>query len=76
MVKDLFIKTDLDDKYTDASLQLNLKIKNQTAQPAKIKIRYSLFNKNEQPVQTATFENKIKDTLNKTITQNLIDIKI
>ena len=49
-LKDLFIKTDLDEKYTDADLILDLKLKNYSGKPAKVKIRYTLYNSNDKQI--------------------------
>lgn len=76
MIRDLFVKTDLDEKYIDANLLLDLMIKNKTAQQAKIKIRYSLFDNNDKLVLSETTNSQtLNDSLNSTITQKVISPK-
>ena len=51
-LKDLFIKTDLDEKYTDADLILDLKLKNYSEKRSKVKIRYTLYDSNNKQILT------------------------
>ena len=49
-LSDLFIKTDLDEKYIDADLILDLKLKNYSGKPVKAKIRYTLYDSNDKQI--------------------------
>lgn len=71
-VRDLFIKTDFDENYNDAELELDFQIKNYTNKLTKCKIKYSLFDKQNENVLTNYSEIFEADKiLNKTIKQKV-----
>ncbi|MFH1195439.1 MAG: glycoside hydrolase family 2 TIM barrel-domain containing protein [bacterium] len=72
-LNDLFIKTDLDEKYVDANLILDLSLKNYTSKPEKVFVKYSLFDKDKKLVfENTTDVLEINDKLSTTVEQNVI----
>ncbi len=71
-IRDLFIKTELDEKYRDAELILDLSLKNYTGKKDEVKIRYTLFDKNKKEMvngQTNLLrvDNQLKTTLKRKV---------
>ncbi len=71
-LRDLFIKTDLDENYIDANLILDLKLKNYSGSPAKVKIRTALYNDDNKQILSNTSEYfNVNDVLQSSIKQKV-----
>lgn len=71
-VRDLFIKTDFDEKYIDADLILDLTFKNYSGKVVKVNVKYSLYDSNNNRVLSNSTEYlDVTEKLFKTITQKV-----
>ncbi len=71
-LKDLFIKTDLDEKYVDADLILDIKLKNYSGKPAKVKIQTALYDSNNKQILTNNSDFfEVSDVLQNSIKQKV-----
>jgi beta-galactosidase len=71
-VRDLFIKTDLDEKYIDANLILDVTLKNYSGKASKVKVRYTLFDsENAKVFSSSSGYWEVTDNLSKTILQKV-----
>ena len=71
-LNDLFIKTELDENYKDANLILDLTLKNYSGLQSKVKVRYSLFDKNNKEIFSNTSDAlTINDKIETTVTQKV-----
>ncbi len=59
--KDLFVQTDFDDEYKNATLTINLKLSN--ADGKNYKVKYSLLDEEEKEIASESFETLKKDSL-------------
>lgn len=71
-IHDLFIKTDLDEKYVDANLILDIILKNYQEKSSKVKIRYTLYDSSNKKVLSNSSDYiEVKDKLQTTLTQKV-----
>ncbi len=71
-IRDLFIKTDLDEKYVDANLILDITLKNYQNNSSKVKVRYSLYDaSNKKVLSNSSDYIEVKDKLQTTLTQKV-----
>lgn len=71
-IRDLFIKTDLDEKYVDANLILDVTLKNYQNNSSKVKVRYSLYDASNKKVLSNSSDNiEVKDKLQTTLIQKV-----
>ncbi len=72
-IRDLFIKTDLDEKYNDADLVLDILIKNYKTKIENVKLRYSLLDKENNIIITNNSDLlEIEKQVNTTIKHKVI----
>ena len=75
-IRDLFIKTDLDEKYVDANLILDVTLKNYKEKSSKVKIRYTLYDSSNKKVLSNNSDYiEVKDKLQTTLTQKVASPK-
>ncbi|MEJ5350017.1 MAG: glycoside hydrolase family 2 TIM barrel-domain containing protein [Melioribacteraceae bacterium] len=71
-IRDLFIKTDLDEKYVDANLILDITLKNYKEKSSKVKIRYTLYDSSNKKVFSNNSDYiEVKEKLQTTLTQKV-----
>ncbi|MEG8947315.1 glycoside hydrolase family 2 TIM barrel-domain containing protein [Rosettibacter firmus] len=72
MIRDLFIKTDLDENYVNANLILDFTLKNYTGKSSQVKIKYTLLDKENNKVHSYTSDViDVNDKINTSITQKI-----
>ncbi|MEW6193548.1 MAG: glycoside hydrolase family 2 TIM barrel-domain containing protein [Bacteroidota bacterium] len=72
-IRDLFIKTEFDEKYRDAELIIDLSLKNYSGSSSDVKVRYTLFDKNKKEIVNSQSGNlQVEQQLNTTLKQKVV----